>query len=104
MASRTPGLQRAETAPSHRTRGGGGGFMSADSTPPPLFEGKVTGDGGALCEINGRILQVSEDGIAKTLYQEAGGVVLPILSDGTFGFELPHPAPGAPEVIRGDLN
>ena len=28
-------------------------------------------------------------------------MVLPVLSDGTFGFELPHPAPGAPEVIRG---
>ena len=98
--ARTPGLQRADTAPSRQTRGG---FISADadSTPPSLFEGKVTGDGRALCEINGRILQVSEDGIAKTLYQEAGGVVLPVLSDGTFGFELPHPAPGAPEVIRG---
>jgi hypothetical protein len=99
--ARTPGFQRADTAPSHQSRSGGGGFMPADSTPPPLFEGRATGDGRALCEINGRILQVSEDGIAKTLYQEAGGVVLPVLADGTFGFELPHPAPGAPEVIRG---
>eukprot|EP00964_Phaeocystis_antarctica_P063013 scaffold37788_cov69-Phaeocystis_antarctica.AAC.3 len=99
---RTPGFHRAETAPSHSVpRSGGGGFMPADSTPPPLFEGRATGDGRALCEINGRILQVSEDGNAKTLYQEAGGVVLPVLADSTFGFELPHPAPGAPEVIRG---
>ena len=89
--ARTPGFQRADTAPSHQSRSGGGGFMPADSTPPPLFEGRATGDGRALCEINGRILQVSEDGIAKTLYQEAGGVVLPVLADGTFGFELPHP-------------
>lgn len=87
-------LQRAGSAPTIPLPAS----RAAPAPAPALFEGKAAAAGGkALCEINGRILRVT-DGHAKTLYQEAGGVPLPVLSDGTFGFELPQPAPGAPEV------
>jgi len=69
---------------------------SGPAEPDPSLFSDAAGaaDGPALCEIHGHVLRVSATN-ARTLYREAGGVSLPVLDDGAFGFDVPQPTLGA---------